>query len=302
MAQTFYAVERLDSPFRTIAERLMLLPGEGRPVHTGMRKLVLILGGSCLHSFPGEESCLLETGDMLSVPCRARQFYQPETEGENSRLHNIVLLFDPVLLPLKEGPPSAKQDEDFEAGTTAEFIERYFANNIHYKSILNAQALESVAQIRHEAGLRLPGYRLRISGLCSQLIVQLARNMGNGETAPIFDGPPRGIFLVSCAKEYLLQNLAQEVHLQDVADYLQVSSGHLARTFKQVAGQSLFAYFRQLRLEQAKLRLLDTQQTVTSIAQDCGFSSTTLFCRNFKEYTGSTPLGYRDEFGVRGEA
>lgn len=301
MSQTFYAVERLDCPFRTIAERLMLLPGEGRPVRTGLRKLVLILGGRCLHSFPNEEPRLLETGDVLSVPCRTHQFYEPESTGENSRLHNIVILLDPVLLPLKEQSTQVRKDDDFEAGTTAEFIERYFPTNIHYKDILNAQALECVAQIRHEAGLRLPGFRLRISGLCSQLIVQLARNLENGETSPLTEGPPRGVFLVSCAKEYLLQHLGQEVHLQDVADYLQVSSGHLARTFKQVAGQSLFAYFRQLRLEHAKLRLLDTQQTVTSIAQDCGFSSTTLFCRNFKEYTGSTPLAYRDEFGNRTE-
>lgn len=298
MAQTFYAVERLDSPFRTIAERLMLMAGEGRPVSTGLRKIVLVLGGSCLHTFPNETSQILETGDVLSVPYRTTQFYQPETMGEDARLHNIVLTFDPLLLPIKQQAAPSLQEEDSEAGTTLEFIERYFPANAHYKNILNAQALECIAQIRHEAGLRLPGYRLRISGLCSQLVVQLARNMGEVEATPFTEGPPRGVFLVSCAKEYLLQNLAQEVHLQDIADSLNVSNGHLARTFKQVAGQSLFAYFRQLRLEQAKLRLLDTQQNVTTIARDCGFSSTTLFCRNFKQYTGSTPLAYRDEFGV----
>ncbi len=301
MAQTFYVVERLDNPFHLVAERLMLLPGKGRVVSTGLRKLVLVLGGSCLHTFPNETPQLLETGDVLSVPCRTRQFYAPEIEGENARLHNIVLTLDSALLPIKEHSPIGKREDDFEAGTTVEFIERYFPLNAHHKGILNAQAMEYVAQIRHEAGLRLPGYRWRISALCSQLMVQLARNLETGEVAPLTEGPPRGVFLVSCAKEYLLQHLAQEVHLQDVADYLQVSSGHLARTFKQVAGQSLFAYFRQLRLEQAKLRLLDTQQNVTTIARDCGFSSTTLFCRNFKQYTGSTPLAYRDEFGTRAE-
>lgn len=301
MSQTFYAVERLDRPFNTIAERLMLVTGSGRRVRTGLRKLVLVLGGSCLHVFEGEAPRLLETGDVLSVPCRTRQFYKPIEEGENARLHNIVLTFDATSLPIKESRATDVRDDDSEAGTTLEFIERYFAANLHHKSILNAQALECVAQIRHEAGLRLPGFRLRISGLCSQLIVQLARNLENGEASALTEGPPRGVFLVSCAKEYLLQHLTGEVHLQDVADYLQVSSGHLARTFKEVAGQSLFAYFRQLRLEQAKLRLLDTQQNVTTIARDCGFSSTTLFCRNFKQYTGLTPLAYRDEVGVRTE-
>lgn len=302
MSQTFYVLEQLEPPFRNLAERSMLIAVEGRVVRTGLRKMVLVLGGECRHTFQNEAPQILSAGDALIVPRPAQQFYQPLEAETTSRLHNIVLTFDPQCAPLLTGStPAAKCCDDLEAHTPGEFLEKYFSTNVHLRQILNAAAMECVSQIRSEAELRLPGFRWRTSALCAQLVVQLARNLQGMELVSVFGEAPRGILLISHAKEYLLQHMAQDVHLADVAAHLQISSGHLARTFKQITGQSLFTYFRQLRLERAKLRLLDTQQSVTMIARDCGFSSTTLFCRNFKEYTGMTPLAYRDEFGVKAE-
>lgn len=280
----------------------MLVAAEGRAVSTGVRKIVLILGGECRHAFQNESPQNLSAGDALIVPRRTQQFYQPLDGETTARLHNIVLTFDPQCAPLLEAStPNLRRRDDLESHTSGEFLEKYFSANNYLPQILNAAAMDCVSQIRSEAELRLPGFSWRASALCAQLVVQLARNLQSREAMTVSDEAPRGAFLVSCAKEYLLQHIAQEVHLADVAAHLQISSGHLARTFKQVAGQSLFAYFRGLRLERAKLRLLDTQQTVTMIARDCGFSSTTLFCRNFKEYTGMSPLAYRDEFGAKAE-
>jgi AraC-like DNA-binding protein len=159
------------------------------------------------------------------------------------------------------------------------------------------------AQIREEAELQLPGFRWRITSLCAAGLVRLARQLRENSSPETSDIPAtqRGIFLVSRAKEYLLRHLTYELTLSDVAQHLQVSNGHLAHTFKRVAGQSLFTYFRHLRLEQAKLKLLNSESNVTEIAAACGFSSTTLFCRNFKKHTGLTPLAYRDAFGARAE-
>jgi AraC-like DNA-binding protein len=289
MSQTFYALEQLEPPFRNLAERSMLITAEGRAVRTGVRKIVLILGGECLHSFQNEAPGVLTAGDALSVPYRTQQFYQPRKGEKTARLHTIVLTYALQCAPLSGSTPAVRRD-DFDANTPADFLEKYFSANIHLRQILNAAALDCISQIRSEAELRLPGFRWRVSALCAELMVQLARNLqGNGPAIATGEAP-RGVLLVSCAKEYLLQHLAQEVHLADIAAHLQVSSGHLSRTFKQIAGQSLFTYFRGLRLERAKLLLLDTQHTVTMIARNCGFSSTTLFCRNFKRYTGVSPL------------
>mgnify|MGYP000976586855 CR=1 FL=1 len=71
MSQTFYMIERLEPPFRNLAERSMLIAGEGRAVRTGMQKIVLALGGECLHSFQNETPQLLAALDDRYFYCGA---------------------------------------------------------------------------------------------------------------------------------------------------------------------------------------------------------------------------------------
>lgn len=314
MAQTFYTAENLGIPFRYLRELAMVVSPTGNRVTSTGRKLVLVLGGKCRHHFEGGRAVTLEPGDVLVVASPTQQFYELLPQEDSTRLHALVILLDARYFPPNGRILASLEPEHREA---IQFIATHFNENIHLKNVMDARLFEMTAQIRDEAELQLPGFRWRITALCASGMVQLARKMRSGEQAatqasqgsqPSQPSPAsqlapnrRGVFLVSRAKEYLLKHLTHEITLSAVAAHLQVSTGHLAHTFKRVAGQSLFTYFRQLRLEQAKLQLLNSEKNVTQIAAACGFSSTTLFCRNFKQYTGHTPLGYRDEFMANSE-
>jgi len=296
MAQTFYTAENLGFPFRYLRELAMVISPDGNRVYNSGLKLVLILGGKCMHRFGGGTASLLETGDVLAVTSSVNQFYELPPQENSARLHALVIIFDPRYLPgqvIDKNLPKEHQE-------SIQFITSHFSKNVHLKNVMDANLFEMVSQIRHEAELALPGFRWRIASLCASGVVQLARKMTEHSAPEMqqFSSNQRGVFLVSCAKEYLLRHLTNDVSLSDVAAHLQVSNGHLAHTFKRVAGQSLFTYFRQLRLEQAKLQLLNSEKNITEIAVACGFSSSTLFCRNFKKYSGYTPSGYRDELGA----
>jgi AraC-like DNA-binding protein len=303
MPQTFYALERLGLPFYRLVEQAMVIPAQGKKILNGRRKIVLVLGGSCRHRFSDGPSQILSTGDVLIVPRHTSQVYESLERRQVSRLHTLLIDFDPDTLPLLENDQAAPLNAaitDPAVAEAVEFLERRFQRNEHIAGVLDAAVMEIVAQIRQEAELHLPGSLWRITALCTSYVVQLARSIDHSE----FPEQPhisatQGIFLVNRAKEYLMQHLAVEVHLDDVAEHLGVSRGHLARTYKRVAGRSLFAYFRQLRLEQAKLMLINSENNVTQIAAECGFSSVALFCRNFKQYTDLSPLAYRDEFGTK---
>lgn len=296
MAQTFYTAENLGFPFRYLRELAMVISPEGNIVRNNHLKLVMILGGKCLHSFDKEKPSIVETGDVLVLASGSKQYYELPPHESAARLHALVIILDPQCF-LERDAERYFSKEELE---TIQFVASHFSRNIHLKNVMDAQLIEMTAQIRQEAELALPGFRWRITSLCASGIVQLARRINEDAEPELQQLSPnqRGTFLVSCAKEYLLRHLTNAVSLSDVAAHLQVSKGHLAHTFKRVAGQSLFTYFRQLRLEQAKLHLLNSEKNVTEIAAACGFSSSTLFCRNFKEYTGYTPLGYRDELGA----
>jgi len=296
MAQNFYTAENLGFPFHYIRELVMIVPATGNRVVSNRRKLVLVLGGTCRHRFEKERAVTLQRGDALVVTSPVTQYYELLPGEDAARLHALVILLDKKCV--------ANTGSEFrEYRETSQFIETYFQENAVVKNVMDADFFDAVAQIREEAELQLPGFRWRITALCAAGLVRLARHLREN-SAPETSGIPatqRGVFLVSRAKEYLLRHLTYDLTLSDVAQHLQVSNGHLAHTFKRVAGQSLFTYFRHLRLEQAKLKLLNSESNVTEIAAECGFSSTTLFCRNFKNYTGLTPLTYRDAFGAKTE-
>lgn len=49
-----------------------------------------------------------------------------------------------------------------------------------------------------------------------------------------------------------------------------------------------------MRLDMAKQLISQTNESVTNISEQCGFSNVYHFCRIFKEKTGYTPLNYRN--------
>jgi AraC-like DNA-binding protein len=92
----------------------------------------------------------------------------------------------------------------------------------------------------------------------------------------------------------LLHDKASELlSLRDVAEHVHVSSSHLARLFRKQTGMSVTTYLHQFRIALAKRQLIETNDTILSIALDCGFESAEHFHRIFKRHTDMTPRRYR---------
>lgn len=68
--------------------------------------------------------------------------------------------------------------------------------------------------------------------------------------------------------------------------------------FKQEYGVTPKEYTDSLRLHAAKEMLSETQEKVSNVAYQAGFSSLTAFNRFFKQQTGQTPTAYRKEHRV----
>ncbi len=52
-------------------------------------------------------------------------------------------------------------------------------------------------------------------------------------------------------------------------------------------------YIKEQRLEYAKRRLIESDASITKIALELGFSSSSYFCAFFKKQTAYTPMFYR---------
>ena len=72
-----------------------------------------------------------------------------------------------------------------------------------------------------------------------------------------------------------------------------VSPFHLHRAFRRALGETPKQYTLRLRLEQAAVRLVTTDEAVITIALAVGFDSHEVFTRAFRRMFGATPSRYR---------
>ncbi len=80
---------------------------------------------------------------------------------------------------------------------------------------------------------------------------------------------------------------------QEIAQSASFSMYHFHRIFKVVVGETVAAFTRRLRLELAANRLVSKQlDDITTIAMDCGFSSSQSFAKAFRQHFGTTPTDY----------
>src|SRR6476659_5917829 len=93
--------------------------------------------------------------------------------------------------------------------------------------------------------------------------------------------------------DYLRGNLDRPVKLAELADVACFSEFHFHRIFRAVSGETLNSFTNRLRLEKAARLLRYSEQSLTDIALDCGFSSSATFSRAFRSGYDTSPSQFR---------
>jgi YesN/AraC family two-component response regulator len=103
-----------------------------------------------------------------------------------------------------------------------------------------------------------------------------------------------GNLLVLRAMQYLEREYASHVTLRSVADELFISPNYLSELFSKTTGIRFSEYLLRLRMEKAKLYLLDVSYKVSDVTALVGFSDARSFSSAFKRLYHMTPLEYRN--------
>ncbi len=101
--------------------------------------------------------------------------------------------------------------------------------------------------------------------------------------------------LVYQLKEYLKENLDQSLSIEAICKQFYISQSKLYKLAKTNLGMGISDYIRYQRLTKAKKLLLDTDMSITQIAETVGIYDTNYFIRAFKKQTGTTPLKFRSQ-------
>lgn len=94
---------------------------------------------------------------------------------------------------------------------------------------------------------------------------------------------------------YITEHIDQPLSLDMLAQRVSLSPFYFSRLFKQETGYTLRDFLIRTRVNTAKFYLKTTTLSLKEIAYRCGYSSDSTFCTTFKQVTGSTPLGYRNQ-------
>jgi signal transduction histidine kinase/DNA-binding LacI/PurR family transcriptional regulator/AraC-like DNA-binding protein/CheY-like chemotaxis protein len=93
---------------------------------------------------------------------------------------------------------------------------------------------------------------------------------------------------------YLHQNYTRPISRWEIAETVGVSEDYLSRVFHRELNISPWDYLNRYRVLQSKQLLLNTTETIGSIARRVGFKDQAYFSRVFHKATGVSPQGYRE--------
>lgn len=99
--------------------------------------------------------------------------------------------------------------------------------------------------------------------------------------------------------EYMQAHFLENPSLQTIADTTGYSLSYFKARFKQEMGTTPLDYLTNLRLEYARTQLTESSRSITQIASDMNYSSSSYFCWAFKKLTSYSPRTYREKYTTK---
>jgi AraC family transcriptional regulator len=125
-----------------------------------------------------------------------------------------------------------------------------------------------------------------IGVFCGAMSIESVPSQKNRATSEYAQRINRGI-------DYLRGNLDRQVKLEELAKVACFSEFHFHRIFSAISGETLNNFTNRLRLEKAARLLRYSDQHLTDIAFECGFSSSATFSRAFRSGYDTSPSQFR---------
>lgn len=95
------------------------------------------------------------------------------------------------------------------------------------------------------------------------------------------------------AKNYIRLHYKDALTLEKVSGVVDLNASYLSALFKKETGKTFLEYLTKVRMDKAKEMLKETNETISAICQEVGYSDTKYFVKCFQKYTGLKPNQYR---------
>lgn len=104
--------------------------------------------------------------------------------------------------------------------------------------------------------------------------------------------------IITRAMQYIDENYANNISLNDVAEEINMSYFYFSRLFKESTGQSFSDYLTEYRIDKSIELMKDERLSIKQISYDIGYNDPNYFSKIFKKLKGITPTEYRGRMGI----
>lgn len=126
----------------------------------------------------------------------------------------------------------------------------------------------------------------RLAGLQRECLEELVKQHENDAVRPIRQ-----------AKQYIQQHFSEQITLEEVSGVVGLNAAYFSVLFKKSEGEGFAKYLINLRIEEAKRLLRESNDSVAEICRKVGYNDLKHFTHTFEKTTGIKPATYRKLYG-----
>jgi AraC-like DNA-binding protein len=145
--------------------------------------------------------------------------------------------------------------------------------------------------VEKEVGDRAANWDSLARSMIVSAFVQIIRRLK--DHGPELSTQSHPASVVDVAKSYIQANFSRHITLNEIAHAVFLSPTYFSSLFAQSAGMTVFDFVNQVRLDEAKRLLMETQIPVNEVAVKSGFRTRSHFIRSFRKHTGHAPREFR---------
>lgn len=161
-------------------------------------------------------------------------------------------------------------------------------NDIEWKSVI----LNNILKIYEEYNKKEMGFELQIFILLIEVWNILIKSYFVSSPN---DNARNNSSHIKNIISYICDHYMEKIELNDLAKEVNLSKSTCCREFKKYMNCTIFEYIINYRLLVSSDLLITTNDSISDIAYQCGFGSTSYFIERFKMKTGISPSVYRKQ-------
>ncbi len=148
-------------------------------------------------------------------------------------------------------------------------------------------ALDIYKRILNELNDQPSNFKEAIEGYCKVLLSIISREKNIDIQEKI---PDKKIELVKKTTDFIYENFANELTLDNMSEYMNISKSYLCHIFKEVTGNTINRFLNIVRCTHAKAKLKSGECNVAESAYQSGYRNLSYFSKTYKKIFYHSPI------------